>query len=199
MNWFMDWSASNYLDNLNKSTSAWSWLGSANIILTIFTLGWMLSLIVCIVALISYGISNSKYKAQLAELNNLRKERKRIKRNLDRLENPNANDFDDLHDIDDDIEEKQKAVNQLLSKKNGHGFIWKLFLFLFIICLGVRVVLWIHYNKKATDQMLGVGTQGTESTLDNLGPNNNGYNPWDTDNSNGSADDDYINQYYYEH
>ena len=75
--------------------------------------------LICLIVIylvVYYGIE-TKYKASADELNNLRKERKRIKRNLDRLENPKDSDFDDLHDIEDDINDKQKEVNEYLGKK----------------------------------------------------------------------------------
>jgi len=151
MNILMDWDINTYMDDLNNTVALASVL---NMILTILTIIWICALIVGIVFVVLYLISSSKYKEVATELNALRKQRKKIKRDIDRLENPTDRDMDELHDIEDDISEKQNEVNECLSTKVKNNSRWKIFLFIFAITLTVRIVLYFVFNYMIADSYL---------------------------------------------
>ena len=184
MNILMDWDMDGWKDRYEESKQAWSWLGTANKILSVLFIIWVVALIISIVFLIMYLSTSSKYKVLVAELNDLRKQRKRIKRGLDRIENPTDSDMDELHDIEDDIDEKQSEVNDCLDKKQTYSFRWKAFLFIFGIALGGRMILYNVCADKIQQQIESVDS-GVQSewdtardsagynTLDDLGANKN--------------------------
>ena len=172
MNILMDWSINQYTNNLNNSLDSWSWLGTVDKFLNVLFIIWVVALIISIIFLIMYFSANSNYKVHTQELNGLRKQRKRIKRNLDRIENPTDSDMDELHDIEDDIDEKQREVNDYLNKKQTYSFWWKAFLFIFIIALVGRIVFYNVCADKMQKQMdydSQNWNSGTNNTLDDLG------------------------------
>ena len=142
----------------------WSWLSGADWILTLLTIAWIVALVVFIVFIILFAVSNSKYHA-------LKKQRKQIKRNIDRIENPTDVDYDPLHDIEDDIETKQLDVNHCYENKNKFSKLWKVFLFVFIVCLIIRICLYYVFVNKIYDDAFSdvYQDQSVDNVVDSLG------------------------------
>ena len=145
-------------------------------------------------------MNSSSYKKEKQKLDDLRKQRKRIKRRYDRIENPTDGDKDELDDIDDDIEDAQEITNEFLDKKNDYASKWKWCLFLYGILVVIIIVFTWYYTKKMTDGIMDSTDnfdKGTHNTLDDLNSDDE-YNPWNPD-ENGDVDYDYINEHYYDY